>query len=101
MGGMRFVPKGVTRTRDSTDHPPTWYKVWYQGPESDGQRVLLGRTQRQERHLEHRFFPVDGSWPLTRKGWTEGVTWLMECWRGAKARADACVVTEDEEVHKL
>lgn len=101
MGGMRPVPRGISRKRISTDKPPTWYEVFYQGEESDQRRVLLGRSERQERHLDHRFYPVDGSWPKVWHGWVEGACWLMDCWRGTKAISDAVTITEDEEVNEL
>lgn len=101
MGGMRRLPPGIIRQRDSTDRPPTWYLVWYETGETGGQRVLLGRSERLERHLDHRFYPVDGSWPQVFHGWVRGVEWLLECWRSAKARSDACVATEDEQVREL
>lgn len=98
---MRMVPRGISRKRDSTDKPPTWYKVYYEGEESDQERVLLGRSERLERHLEHRFYPSDGSWPRVWKGWVAGACWLMDVWRGAKARSDAVAITEEEEVNEL
>jgi hypothetical protein len=98
---MVMVPRGISRKRDSTDVPPTRYKVYYQGEESDQKRVYLGWSERRERHLEHRFYPSDGSWPRVWKGHTAGCVWLLEVWRGAKARSDAVTVTEDEEVTEL
>lgn len=101
MGGMRRAPKGIRRTRDSTDRPATWYDIWYTGPESDGERVKLGRSERLAdlaNQKAHRFYPQDGSWPQVIKGWTNGAQWLMECWRSAKARTDATTAVEDEEV---
>lgn len=89
MGGMRPLPKGTYWKRGSADRPPTWYEWFYKGPESDGEEVRLGRSQRGERHLEHRFFPADGSWPQSIRGAGRGVAWLLECWRSAKARSDA------------
>lgn len=98
MPGMRFVPVGVRRFRESTDRPATWYQVWYTHPETGGERVLLGRSERQRRHLDHKFYPADGSWPQVFHGWVSGAEWLIECWRSAKARSDAATISEDEEV---
>lgn len=101
MGGMRFkVNKHTYRKRGSADKPPTWYDNYYRGPESDGEEVFLGRSERLERHLHHRFYPVSGEWPQVFRGWTNGVEWLLECWRGAKAISDATRADEDEEVRE-
>lgn len=95
---MRYVPPGIYRRRASSDRPPTWYDVWYCGPESGDVPVLLGKSERQRRHMEQKMYPSDGSWPRVWSGWVAGAEWLMDCWRGAKARSDATRTTEDEEV---
>lgn len=97
---MRFKVPYTYRKRGSVDKPPTWYDIYYRGPESDGEEVLIGRSQRQLRHLNHKFFPIDGTWPKIVQPWTDGVEWLLECWRGAKARSDATSAEEDEEVQE-
>jgi len=96
---MRFVPEGTYRRRGTADRPPTWYHWFYRGPESDGEEVLLGQSQRLKTHLDHKFYPADGTWPQTWHGAVRGVEWLLECWRSARARSDAIRTQEDEEIH--
>jgi hypothetical protein len=95
---MRVVPKGIHRRAASADKPPTWYEWIYRGSESDGQEVILGRSQRLDAHLDHKFYPQDGTWPRKFHGAIFGAEWLLECWLSARARSDATHVDEAEDV---
>lgn len=99
MGGMTFVPEGTFRKRATDDKPPTWWEHYYRDPEL-GKTVLLGKSQRMRRHLEHRFYSVYGPFQ-TIKGWTRGVQWLLDEHQAAKARSEVVVVAESEEVEVL
>ena len=77
MPGMRFVPDRVHREPEGEERPPDWYIIWLGPPHAEGS-VIIGRTKRLRRHLWHRCFPADGSWPEDIKGWVAGVEWLLE-----------------------
>lgn len=94
--GMKFMPDGVYRKRDSTDRPPTRWRLYYKDPDL-GKDVLLGRSDRHRRHQEHRFLSVYGD-INTIVGWVNGAEWLLECHRSAKARGDTVVFRETESI---
>lgn len=84
---MRFVPDNVHREPVGEDRPPEWYVIWLGRPHAEGS-VIIGRSRRLRRHLHHRFFPVDGTWPEEFKGWVTGVEWLLRKHNGGSASSD-------------
>jgi len=96
---MKYIPEGTFRKPGSTDSPPTWWEIYYRDPELNGRTVLLGRSERMRRHLEHRFYSIYGPYQVI-VGWTVGVEWLLECHRSARARNESVKFVETEEVKK-
>lgn len=78
MPGMKKVPAGVHRYSLGKERPPIWYEIWY---EMEEERVLLGRSERTGRHLEHRFYSVTGEYPQRFTGWVSGVIWLLDLYK--------------------
>lgn len=97
--GMKFMPEGAFRKPGSTDKPPTWWEIYYRDPELGGRAVLLGRSERQRRHQEHRFYSIYGDYQNI-VGWVVGVEWLIECHRSARARRETVKFMETESVKK-
>ncbi len=96
---MKYVPEGTFRQRASTDKPPTWWDHYYRDPEL-GKTVLLGKSERLRRHMEHRFYSTYGDFKVIQ-GWVKGVEWLLDCHHSAVARNEAVQVLEAEEVREM
>lgn len=99
MPGMQRVPEGTYRKPGDDQHPPVWWKHYYRDPDTK-QDVHLGDSERLQKHLHHRFYPADNSWPEVKKGFIAGVRWLLSLYLSGKDRNEGVTMAETEEVRE-